>query len=76
MWANLNEVSPETAFFVQAFSISDNQMTKLLNSLYRSNQTIREVACQWVIENEQIWENWVRPSKYKKTLLFERFRIK
>lgn len=68
MWANLLEVSPETAFFVQTFSISDNQMTKLLNSLYRSNQTIRGVACQWVIENEQIWENWVRPSKYKNTL--------
>jgi ABC-type proline/glycine betaine transport system substrate-binding protein len=62
MWAGLPEYSPETAFFVQSFALNGNQMTQLLANLYEK-RSLFDVACDWVKNNEQIWENWIRPCK-------------
>ncbi len=68
MWAELPEYSPEAAFFVQSFALNGNQMTELLADLYQS-RSLFDAACNWVKNNEQIWENWVRPCKYSLILV-------
>lgn len=63
MWAQLPEYSPETAFLAQSFSLSGNQITELLATLYQTRDVF-DTACEWVKNNEQIWENWIRPCKF------------
>jgi ABC-type proline/glycine betaine transport system substrate-binding protein len=63
MRPTLKDYSPEAAYLVQSYSMSGNDMTAMLGQIY-INKTNFEVACQWVTENEQVWENWIRPSSF------------
>jgi ABC-type proline/glycine betaine transport system substrate-binding protein len=63
MRPTLKDYSPEAAYLVQSYSMSGNDMTAMLGQIY-INKTNFEVACQWVTENEQVWENWIRPCMY------------
>jgi glycine betaine/proline transport system substrate-binding protein len=74
MWAGLPEYSPETAFFVQSFALNGNQMTQLLANLYEK-RSLFDVACDWVKNNEQIWENWIRPCKLQHYVSWSRIDI-
>jgi ABC-type proline/glycine betaine transport system substrate-binding protein len=68
MRPSLKDYSPEAAYLVQSYSMSGNDMTAMLGQIY-INKTNFEVACQWVTENEQVWENWIRPCMYHSTLI-------
>jgi ABC-type proline/glycine betaine transport system substrate-binding protein len=60
-WAELPTYSAEAAYLIQALSISNTIMDKLLAEL--NTDTIWNVTCNWIRNNEKSWENWIRPSK-------------
>eukprot|EP00029_Vermamoeba_vermiformis_P004838 TRINITY_DN154_c0_g3_i2.p1 TRINITY_DN154_c0_g3~~TRINITY_DN154_c0_g3_i2.p1 ORF type:complete len:702 (+),score=151.44 TRINITY_DN154_c0_g3_i2:57-2162(+) len=63
MWPTLKAFSPESSYLVQSYSMNGNDMTVMLGQLY-ANKSNYDVACQWVTENEQVWQNWIRPSSF------------
>lgn len=66
MWPTLKDFSPEAAYMVQSYSMNSNDLTAMLGQIYL-NKTNFEVACQWLTENEQVWQNWIRPCKLHST---------
>jgi hypothetical protein len=63
MWNGLREYSPAAAYLVQSYSMNTNTINNMLAEIYNKNYTAYDIACNWVIENEQIWQNWIRPCK-------------
>jgi hypothetical protein len=66
MWNGLREYSPAAAYLVQSYSMNTNTINNMLAEIYNKNYTAYDIACNWVIENEQIWQNWIRPSSFKR----------
>jgi gamma-aminobutyric acid type B receptor len=62
-WAELPAYSAEAAYLIQALSISNTIMDKLLAEL--NTDTVWNVTCNWIRNNEKSWENWIRPSDYQ-----------
>eukprot|EP00029_Vermamoeba_vermiformis_P004835 TRINITY_DN154_c0_g2_i1.p1 TRINITY_DN154_c0_g2~~TRINITY_DN154_c0_g2_i1.p1 ORF type:complete len:708 (+),score=157.53 TRINITY_DN154_c0_g2_i1:228-2351(+) len=62
---DLREYAPAAAYLAQSYSMNTNTMNNLLSLIYTKNYTAYDAACYWLNENEQIWENWIRPSSFK-----------
>ena len=57
--AVLSEYHPLATSFLLSFTITnDDQQQMLLKSSY-TNATLRQTACEWVQQNEEVWRAWI-----------------
>ncbi len=60
----MKDYSDEAMFLIQTINIGEADMLDMLKQVYE-NKSISEVACNWILENEIIWTDWIRVAKYE-----------
>ena len=59
MWLDFDEDLPEAAYLVQAYSITTDEMTEMIDEMVLNGTSAFQLACNWILDNEEKWENWV-----------------
>jgi glycine betaine/proline transport system substrate-binding protein len=66
VWPNMGDYSEEAMILIQTLNIGELAMLKMLKQVHE-NVSINEIACNWVLENEVIWTDWIRTAKFEET---------
>lgn len=70
MWPDFDEDLPEAAYLVQAYSVSSDEMKDMIDQNVRNGTSAFELACTWVMNNQEKWENWIVVSKQFKFIIY------
>lgn len=62
----MGDYSEEAMILIQTLNIGELAMLKMLKQVHE-NVSINEIACNWVLENEVIWTDWIRTAKFEET---------
>lgn len=76
-WSKLEQIAKPAYEALYRITFSQENYNDLLHqyNLMSSNQTIYDVACSWMLENEKTWLKWI-PGKDFILWLFHYYRIK
>jgi ABC-type proline/glycine betaine transport system substrate-binding protein len=59
MWLDFDEELPEASYLVQAYSLTTDEISEMIDEMVLNGTTAIELACNWILGNEEKWENWV-----------------
>ncbi len=64
MWVDFDEELPDASYLVQAYSLSTDEISEMIDATVLNGTSAFELACNWILDNEEKWENWIIIGKH------------